>query len=103
MANQTAGGTVRSRTQAFGVTKPRPVRAKIVVEWERCKGCGFCVEFCSTAALKLSVEFNKKSYHPPVADEDKCLDCGFCELVCPEFSIYSVDVSEPQRIEGKSQ
>jgi len=90
MADQTVVATLRARSRAFGAPKPRPVRAKIVVEWERCKGCSFCVEFCPQGALKLSAEFNKKGYHPPLADEEKCLDCGFCELVCPEFSIYSV-------------
>ena len=94
MTVRTVTSPVRGRSRAFGAPMPRPVRAKIVVEWERCKGCGFCVEFCPTDALSLSEEFNKKGYHPPVADEAKCLDCGFCELVCPEFSIYSVNVAE---------
>lgn len=96
MADQTLVSPVRERGKAFGVPKPRPVRAKIVIEWERCKGCGFCAEFCPTGVLKLSKEFNKKGYHPPVAEEGKCLDCGFCELICPEFSIYSVDVTESE-------
>jgi 2-oxoglutarate ferredoxin oxidoreductase subunit delta len=96
MADQAGVSSVRERARAFGVPKPRPVRAKIVIEWEQCKGCGFCVEFCPTGALKLSTEFNKKGYHPPVPDPEQCQDCGFCELVCPEFSIYSVDVTESE-------
>ena len=38
-------------------------RVSIVVE--RCKACGFCVEFCPTKVLALSSAFNSKGYHPP--------------------------------------
>ena len=47
---------------------------KIVVE--RCKACGFCVEFCPTNVLALSSAFNSKGYHPPhVVAADKCSGC----------------------------
>ena len=32
---------------------------------ERCKGCGFCVEFCPLAVLGEASHFNAKGYHPP--------------------------------------
>lgn len=56
---------------------------------DRCKGCGFCIEFCPGKILELSDEFNAKGYHPPrVKDHDGCFDCRLCELICPEFAIY---------------
>ena len=37
----------------------------VAITVERCKGCGFCVEFCPTHVLALSSAFNSKGYHPP--------------------------------------
>ena len=56
---------------------------------ERCKGCGFCVEYCPKDILELSEEFNSKGYHPPiVTDGSECVHCQLCEIICPEFSIF---------------
>ena len=64
---------------------------------ERCKGCGFCVEYCPRQVLKLSEEFNSKGYHPPlVIDADKCVNCKLCEAICPEFAIYCVSLEEKE-------
>jgi 2-oxoglutarate ferredoxin oxidoreductase subunit delta len=62
---------------------------------DRCKGCGFCVEFCPRHVLALSQEFNKKGYHPPeVVAPDRCVNCDLCERICPEFAIYCVNQEE---------
>jgi len=56
---------------------------------ERCKGCGFCVEYCPKDILELAEEFNSKGYHPPiVTDGSACVHCQLCEIICPEFSIF---------------
>jgi len=58
------------------------------IDAERCKGCGFCVEFCPREVLQMSVELSSKGYTFAVVDNDsKCLACGFCELICPEFAV----------------
>jgi 2-oxoglutarate ferredoxin oxidoreductase subunit delta len=63
-------------------------RVSIVVE--RCKACGFCVEFCPTKVLALSSAFNSKGYHPPhVVQADKCSGCDLCGMYCPDFAIYA--------------
>ena len=65
-------------------TKP----GKVVIDRERCKGCGYCVEFCPKEALKISDELGPKGYTiAKVADQSKCLSCGLCEIICPEFAI----------------
>ena len=58
---------------------------------DRCKGCGYCIEFCPKDILRFSDAFNRKGYHPPlVTRPDECVNCHYCEIICPEFAIFSV-------------
>lgn len=64
-------------------------KGSVFITIERCKGCGFCVEFCPTRVLSLSSAFNAKGYHPPhVVAAEKCSGCDLCGLYCPDFAIY---------------
>jgi 2-oxoglutarate ferredoxin oxidoreductase subunit delta len=68
---------------------------------DRCKGCGFCIEFCPRKVLTISKRTNSKGYHPPeVVDGDHCTNCGLCALLCPDFAIYVEDGGErsPDRV-----
>lgn len=66
---------------------------RIVVE--RCKGCGFCVEYCPRDVLVMSEEFNSKGYHPPKAVRSgECVNCNLCEMICPDFAIFSVPLPD---------
>ena len=59
---------------------------------DRCKGCGFCIEFCPQGVLELSSRTNAKGYHPPQVTSDvNCVNCGLCALLCPDFAIYIED------------
>jgi len=69
--------------------KKDPKEWRIDIDPERCKGCGFCVEFCPRDTLAMSNDFNAKGYHPPmIADPASCTYCDMCEMVCPEFAIW---------------
>ena len=61
---------------------------------ERCKGCGYCVEYCPQQVLEFAATFNSKGYYPPSVKIDNCLNCHYCELLCPEFAIFS-EAAEP--------
>ena len=74
-------------------------RVSIVVE--RCKACGFCVEFCPTHVLALSSAFNSKGYHPPhVVHPEKCSGCDLCGMYCPDFAIYGTKSAEAKSQEA---
>jgi 2-oxoglutarate ferredoxin oxidoreductase subunit delta len=65
---------------------------------ERCKGCGFCVEYCPKDVLELSPEFNSKGYHPPIVINGAiCVHCQLCEMLCPEFAIFCVLKNEKEQ------
>jgi len=72
-------------------------RGKVHILDDRCKGCAFCVEFCPVKALALSLEFNKKGYHPPQAVKpDACTNCNLCSMYCPEFAIWSTKIGDKE-------
>lgn len=78
-------------SEAEGAPKPKKVQGTVFVDRERCKGCGFCIEFCPTDALELEGGFNKKGYHvPTLARAADCTGCDLCGLYCPDFAIYGV-------------
>jgi len=72
----------------FDYTEKAATAGQVFIDEERCKGCGYCVEFCPREVLKMSTELSPKGYNLAVVeDESKCLACGFCEVICPEFAI----------------
>ncbi len=75
-------------------------RYQVRVFKERCKECGFCIEFCPQKALRKSTEINAHGYHVACQeDSDKCTGCDICAMICPEFAVWVV----PAREEIKKQ
>ena len=76
----------------------------LFIKAELCKGCGFCIDLCPSAALAFSREYNRKGYHYPVlASEIQCNGCDLCGLYCPDFSIFAVRYLNPAHEEGAAK
>lgn len=74
------------------IEAPPPVRGRVYIRRERCKGCEYCAEFCPQHVLRMSAEFNPKGFHYPVVQKDVCINCTLCLSLCPEYAIYSKPV-----------
>ncbi len=68
-------------------------KGEVYILEHRCKGCGYCIEYCPKGVLAFASKFNEKGYHPPkIINHEECVNCHYCEIICPEFAIYSVEI-----------
>ncbi|MDA3779101.1 MAG: 4Fe-4S binding protein [Bacteroidales bacterium] len=64
------------------------IKGAIVVDIEKCKGCGVCMTACPSEVIQLAEEVNAKGYHYAyMANPDACTGCANCALVCPDSVI----------------
>jgi NAD-dependent dihydropyrimidine dehydrogenase PreA subunit len=56
---------------------------EIVIDEEKCIGCGICVDFCNVDAIAVNQE---RGVLEVVALED-CIECHSCQQNCPEGAI----------------
>ncbi len=55
----------------------------IIIDEEKCTGCGDCVDVCPAEPNVFEiVEEKAKRVHP-----EECIDCGACEDACPEEAV----------------
>jgi len=66
---------------------------KIVIDTERCKGCGLCVAVCPKNCIVISNRSNKTGYFPAQASSTDCTGCAVCAIICPEaiIEVYRED------------
>ena len=70
-------------------------RGAVVVDKEKCKGCGLCVEACPTKTLGLAKEVNGKGYHYcEMVNPEACIGCASCGMICPDavITVYKMNV-----------
>lgn len=82
-------------------------KGMVVIDEERCKGCGLCIEVCRTRVLQLAQDrFNQKGYRPvEVNGAEACTGCAACAVICPDvvFTVYRrkrepLEVSETAKV-----
>ncbi len=65
-------------------------KGKVVhINYDWCKGCKLCVEFCPTHVYEASVLGQPVVIHP-----EKCNACMICVQRCPDFCIFISDDNE---------
>jgi 2-oxoglutarate ferredoxin oxidoreductase subunit delta len=60
---------------------------KIIIDTERCKGCGLCVGVCPKGCIFISKDSNKAGYFPAQTSNSECTGCAMCAIICPEAII----------------
>lgn len=61
----------------------------IVVDEDRCKGCGLCTTVCPYDLVQIADHFNAKGYRPAAQVDPKgeCTGCAMCAMMCPDVAI----------------
>ena len=83
----------------------REMAGKIIIDIERCKGCGLCISVCPKHGIIISNCSNKAGYFPaqPVKNSD-CTGCAMCAIICPDvvIEVYrEEDAGEKSRKKSK--
>ena len=64
----------------------------LTVDYEKCTGCGSCVQRCPKRCISWTQrEFG---FRYPQIDKDACVNCGLCEKVCPTDKALEVPVEQ---------
>ncbi|ADR18195.1 indolepyruvate ferredoxin oxidoreductase subunit alpha [Calditerrivibrio nitroreducens] len=58
---------------------------KVIIDTDKCKGCGICIVYCPKKILRFSGKFNTSGYnYVECIDEFLCILCKSCALMCPD-------------------
>jgi len=60
---------------------------KIIIDTERCKGCGLCITVCPKNSIVISTQSNSTGYFPAAATNNDCSGCAACAIMCPDAVI----------------
>ena len=71
---------------------------KHIIESERCKGCGLCINVCPKNVLEITDKVNAKGHFPAFqARPDDCIHCTLCCIMCPDVAISIVETETEEQ------
>ena len=59
----------------------------IVVDADRCTGCGLCIPFCKPDVIRIGSMINGVGDHQMEIFRAGCTGCEMCAVVCPDIAI----------------
>ena len=97
----------RGARQIRGMRTSRNVgmAGRIVIDTERCKGCGLCITVCPKDNIVICKESNRSGYFPAQAKDGECTACTRCAIVCPEgiIEIYREETDKIRIVAAASR
>ncbi|GMO32783.1 MAG: 4Fe-4S binding protein [Candidatus Azobacteroides pseudotrichonymphae] len=64
------------------------IQGKVLIDTNRCKGCGLCIVECPLRVIALGEKINTKGYnYAQIAKPSECIGCANCGYVCPDSCI----------------
>ncbi len=76
---------------------------RIIIDIERCKGCGLCVAVCPKKGIAISKKSNKSGYFPAQPSNADCTGCAVCAIICPDAAIEVFCESKDRREAGQER
>lgn len=77
---------------------------KHIIDTERCKGCGLCIDVCPKKVLEFTERVNAKGHFPARQGRpEDCIHCTLCCVVCPDVAISIINTEKPTKAPGKKK
>lgn len=65
-----------------------PMKFRILIDKNRCKGCELCVTVCPRAVISMTKKLNARGDHyAQCIRPDECIGCLNCAQICPDAAV----------------
>lgn len=66
---------------------------KHIIDVQRCKSCGLCVDACPKKVLGIGSKINAQGYnYVEQVHPELCINCDICGIVCPDIAIGVIKI-----------